>query len=55
MLFRSNPEEYYTKEILQQLDEAAKKEFTYGLDEDQDMNAIMDTIEEEQELQDADV
>ena len=50
-----NPEEYYTKEILQQLDEAAKKEFTYGLDEDQDMNAIMDTIEEEQELQDADV
>ena len=50
-----NPEEYFTKEILQQLDEAAKKEFTYGLDEDQDMNAIMDTIEEEQELQDADV
>ena len=50
-----NPEEYFTKEILEQLDEAATKEFTYGQDGDEDVNAMMDTIEEEQELEDAKV
>ena len=52
-----NPEEYFTKEILNQLDEAAKKEFTYGLDEDEEVNAMMDVLEaeEEQELEDAKV
>ena len=50
-------EEYFTKEILDQLDEAAKKEFTYGLDEDEEVNAMMDVLEaeEEQELEDAKV
>jgi hypothetical protein len=52
-----NPEEYFTEEILKQLDEAAAKEFMYGKDEDEDVNAMMDVIkaEEEQELEDAKV
>lgn len=40
-----NPEEYFTDELLQQLDDAARKEFMYGKGEDE-VNAVMDTIEE---------
>jgi RecA/RadA recombinase len=40
-----NPEEYFTDELLQQLDAAAQKEFMYGKGED-GVNAVMDTIEE---------
>jgi RecA/RadA recombinase len=40
-----NPEEYFTDELLQQLDAAAQKEFMYGKGEDE-VNAVMDTIEE---------
>ena len=52
-----NPEEYFTDEILKQLDEAAAKEFMYGQDGDEDVHAMMDVIEaeEEQELEDAQV
>ena len=52
-----NPEEYFTDEILKQLDEAAAKEFMYGQDGDEDVNAMMDVLEaeEEQELEDAKV
>ena len=42
------PEKYYTKEILDQIDEACKKEFLYG----QDMVSTS-TDEEDLELEDA--
>jgi len=47
----------FTDEILKQLDEAAAKEFMYGQDGDEDVHAMMDVIEaeEEQELEDAQV
>ena len=52
-----NPEEYFTKEILEQLDEAAAKEFMYGKDGEDEVNAMMDVLEaeEEQDLEDAKV
>jgi len=43
-----NPEEYFTDEILQQLEKAAQKEFLYGKGDDE-MPAMMDTVEEELE------
>lgn len=35
-----HPEQYYTKEILQQLDEAAAKEFKYGVGEEADVDEL---------------
>ena len=43
-----NPEEFFTDEILQQLEKAAQKEFLYGKGDDE-MSVIMDPVEEELE------
>ena len=33
----NNPEKFFTKEILDQLEEAAKKEFTYGSNQEEEV------------------